>query len=211
MSRSCNYIYRDNETMLSAWIDGDLEPDQAKELGSHLEQCESCRAAVADLEALRNAAADLADEPVAGDGWQQVRNQLPALSAGRRRLPRWTALAAAALVLVIVGVMVAGQLGQDPASPAESLARVELDRLQRQQQRTIAALQAVVEQRRGDWDAGLEQTFSSNLALVDRAIEECRRALKQQPTDLALRTSLMAAFQRKVDFLELFSSKEDPQ
>lgn len=202
--------YKESEALLSAWIDGDLEPTEAKDLERHLELCQSCRAVVDDLQALKVAAGSLAEEPVPspGDGWQQVRGRLSPSVTREGRLRRWLVLAAAAVVLVSVGAIVTGLRTADRATSAEAQARLELTRLQRQQQRTVAALQVVVEQRRGDWDGDLKQTFHKNLALVDQAIEECRRALKRRPTDLALRASLMAAYQRKVEFLELFSGND---
>jgi anti-sigma factor RsiW len=199
--------YKENEALLSAWIDGDLEPTEAEDLERHLELCQRCRSVVDDLRALKVAAGGLAEEPVpsATDGWQQVRGRLHTSAAREGRLRRWLVLAAAAVVLVSVGAIVTGVRTTDRTTSAEARARLELTKLQRQQQRAVAALQVVVDQRRGDWDADLKQTFHRNLALVDRAIEECRRALKRRPTDLALRASLMAAYQRKVEFLELFT------
>jgi hypothetical protein len=199
--------YKENEALLSAWIDGDLELTEAEDLERHLELCQRCRGVVDDLRALKAAATSLADEPVPsdGDGWQQVRGRLRPTATREGRFRRWLALAAAAVVLVSVGAIVTGVRTADQTTSAEAQARLELTRLQRQQQRAVAALQVVVDQRRGGWDADLKQIFHKNLALVDRAIAECRRALNRRPTDLALRASLMAAYQRKVEFLELFA------
>ena len=191
---------------LSAWIDGELAPAEQAATETHLQTCASCRSAAADLRAIREAAAGLAEEPVSGDGWSGIEASLRA-----RRRPAWPrfaiALAAAAVLVAVVGLTLLRR--GDDGSSAERRAREELALLQRQQQRAVAALQSVVQRRSAAWDPSLRQTFASSEALVDAALDECRRALGRRPDDLTLRASLMEAYQRKVELLKMFSGLED--
>ncbi len=195
---------------LSAWVDGDLHENEVQVLQKHLDQCEACRQIVEDLRALKSTAATLADSPIQGDGWCAVKMSLHqprrfwSLPLNRRNWARWTIALAASLVAVLCIMMIM----QKREEPLIERARVELALMEGQQQRTIAALEAVVKKHRPSWDAKLKKTFVNNLAIVDAAIAECRAALKEHPQNLEVRTSLMAAYHRKVEFLKLFTQIE---
>jgi len=189
---------------LSAWIDDDLPPEEAQQIARHLELCSECQGLVADLRAIREAAGALNEEAQA-PGWASVAARLP---QGRRSRTAWIGVAAAAALLLALGALLWIRQSGGGADVAVQRARVELARLQRQQQRTIDALLPLVQKRRSQWDPGLDRTFENNLSLVDAAIRECQRALTRRPRDLTLRTSLAAAYQRKVDLLELFGQSD---
>jgi hypothetical protein len=190
---------------LSAWIDGELARDEATAVEEHLAACACCRAVAEDLRAIVGAAPALGATP-AEDGWPRLEREL----VQRRGARRWLApsLAAAALLLATLGVVLAlRERGEDPA---EARARLELARLQEQQERTLRALQEVVKRQRAGWDERLRDTYARSAALVDAALAECRHAVSQRPTDLTLRARMTEAYQRKVEFLTLFSGLEEP-
>ena len=93
------------------------------------------------------------------------------------------------------------------AAMASTLAELEL--LFAQQERVIGSLRGLVERRRPDWDPELRKVFEQNAALVDAAVEECRRAVKRLPGDPELKVALAEAYSRKVDFLKTFSGLEE--
>ena len=100
---------------LQAHLDGELSPDEARELSRHLESCPECRKALADLESLaRDTVRALAVlGPQATDldtALQEVRRR-----GGRRRIGRSRqGLAAAAAVVLLLG---AGAAAAMPGSP----------------------------------------------------------------------------------------------
>jgi cell division protein FtsB len=193
-------------TLLSAWIDGDLDSDTSAQIAAHLKECITCAALVADLKAIRSVAQTLALEPVSDAGWKQLAKQLPQLQNKPRNYATipW-AIAAAAVLLAVLSIVIF----QGKYRSAEQQAQRELTLLVNQQQRALQALQVVVDRHQAQWDPKLRETFKNNAALVDAAIAECRRAVQKHPTDLALRTSLMEAYQRKVEFLKVFSGLEE--
>jgi hypothetical protein len=193
---------------LSAWIDDDLPAAEAEEVARHLQGCAACRGIVEDLRAITAAAREL-DPPEAGDGWGAIARRVERPHRRRFRL-----LAVAAALALGLGALLFTRFASPPpqrgSDPVVHRAHVELGRLHRQQQRTIDALMTLAKRDRRSWDPTLRRTFTNNLGLVDAAIAECRRALERRPDDVALKASLMAAYQRKVDLLELFTqSGED--
>jgi len=207
------------EALLSGWLDGELSTAEAGALDEHLEGCDMCRAMADDLQAITGAAADLAEppegvaEPAADQGWARLAGTLgveekPAPSRARR----WP-LAALAAGLAAAALLVGSLALQDPAeldtTLAEQRALAELELLFAQQERVIGSLRGLVERRRPDWDPELRKVFEQNAALVDAAVEECRRAVKRLPGDPELKVALAEAYSRKVDFLKTFSGLEE--
>lgn len=196
---------------LSAWIDGDLPSAAQKRITAHLGRCAGCQQVVDDLQALKRAAASLGDLEVQGEaGWQQIAARLPQQGSQERPSSRrWLLVAAAAVVLLTVAAVGLLSTREGTVDQTERRARRELARLRTQQERTVAALQAVVRRDRQRWAPELRQTYAKNLTLVDAAINECRRALERKPGSLPLKASLMAAYGRKVDLLQLFADQGD--
>ena len=210
-TRSCDQDHAE----LSAWIDGDLEPGAQERVTGHLEGCAACRQVVDDLRALQRAAAALGDHDTRGAegaaGWQGIVARLPQPAHAQERPSgrRGLLVAAAAVVLLTIAAVGWFTTREGAVDGTERRARLELARLRTQQERTIAALLAVVRRDRQRWAPELQQTYHKNLALVDAAINECRRALERKPRSLPLRASLMAAYGRKVDLLQLFAEQND--
>ena len=206
------------QDLLSEYVDGDLAPDAASRVRLHLEQCGGCEELASDLSAMRDAATGLALEldgvaaPAPSAGWdvlaQKLRRQRQAAPESHRRVWPYLALAAVAAGLLLA-------LGLTVLRPADDLelarqqAMAELSLLHRQQQRAIRALGLVVGKQRSHWTPKMRQLFARNAGVVDAALEECRRAVDKEPTDRELQASLAAAYQRKVEFLRIFSGLEE--
>ena len=106
-------------SMLSAYVDGELDPGSRGRLERHLATCDACRAELADYAALsaRVAAFETREDPFA-------RRRSLATVLDRARAPRWTrriavpvpALATVGLAIA-AGAFVAGQrFSSTPAS-----------------------------------------------------------------------------------------------
>ena len=64
--------------------------------------------------------------------------------------------------------------------------------------RAIAELQSTLDQGRKSLDPETVRVLEENLAAIDRAIEQCRRALDADPSNVYLNTHLAEARQRKL-------------
>jgi len=267
---------------LSEYLDGDLAAAEVTALERHLEGCESCRAAVADLRLVMERARALPVTPSPTDQWPALHARLaetpqdgadeladlPA-SAPQRviridRHPRWwqrpltvtwaQAAAAAALLIVFAGGgawlalrgagrphVIGGSSGpvavnpsptsQQPMSPGgrEPVSSAsEGTPLDDQPQRgrrvapgtqandgtmalatsldsrydaTVGELQQLLTTQRGQLDTSTVRILEQNLAVIDRALNEARRAVARDPANPYLRAHLASTMRRKVDLL----------
>ncbi|TVP75464.1 MAG: zf-HC2 domain-containing protein [Gemmatimonadales bacterium] len=106
-----------DEGDLQAWIDGELEPARAREVGVHLELCSSCRVVVEDLgDRARSTTRALAvlDRPAPEAGVDQARWNVRRRRLASRRPGASRRGVAAAAVLVLLAAGAAAAL---PGSP----------------------------------------------------------------------------------------------
>jgi ribonuclease E len=90
---------------LSAYLDGELPPEQMSAVAAHVAACPECAARLAEFAAVDEAAAALA--ATAPSGYFEalpgrMRARVEPRRSGARRLPAWTWAAAAALLLAVV-------------------------------------------------------------------------------------------------------------
>lgn len=91
--------------MLSAWLDGEITPEEAAQLAAHLDECAECRAVEAQLQMTDEELRMLWEEPPAGLS-EQIMQAVAREAAAKkhRRWSRWAMPAvAAALVLLVSG------------------------------------------------------------------------------------------------------------
>src|SRR5690349_20179820 len=97
-------------TSIQELVDGTIGSIRRADLEAHLDTCDDCRALVANLEKIRDAAGALGDMPVPDRAWLQIAGRLrqegrihdlpsPAPSSG---LGRYTMLAIAAGLILVV-------------------------------------------------------------------------------------------------------------
>jgi hypothetical protein len=205
-------------------VGGTLDAAAQAELDGHLASCEACRALLADLEAMRRAAAELPDFSPRTEVWANLSQRLAAELAARPR-PFWTgarvALAMAATLLVAVSASV--WLLRGPATapqapvaqagaPAAGVIQSQKDLVQDVDEhlriadehyvKAIAGLEQVVKSGESTLDPALAATLQKNLGVIDQAITESRQAIKAQPNNQLAQTSLFEALRQKVALLE---------
>jgi hypothetical protein len=209
---------------LSEYADGGLDAGEAMALAAHLAECADCSAALAGLRAVTARAAALGPLEPARDLWPGIAARIEP-KAARFSLAAWldafTArrlsfslpqLAAAALALVLVSggtvwmtfrarpmaarppAPVAGQPVPAPASDAAAVGLAQYDM-------AIADLERVLAERRAELDTNTVRVVEQNLAAIDRAIAEARRALAVDPTDAYLHDHLASTMRRKMGLL----------
>ena len=109
--------HTDAETLISARLDGPLDPVMNRALLAHLATCESCRAFASQMESMATAFRDLPVLPPSPTVARKVRAEIRGGGSPMRRFGRWvttskaapaTALAGAALALALVTASVFG-------------------------------------------------------------------------------------------------------
>jgi hypothetical protein len=200
-------------------VDGALEAAEQAELDGHLATCAACRGLLADLEAIRLTAGQIADYAPRPEVWAGLSQRLAGELAARPR-PFWTgarvALAMAATLLVAVASSVWLLRGPAPASPTAGGATgaspagviqsggdlvQDVDEHLRiadeHYVKAIAGLEQVVKGGENELDPAVAATLQKN-----QAITESREAIKSQPNSQLAQTSLFEALRQKVALLE---------
>jgi anti-sigma factor RsiW len=125
----------DIRATLSELADGSLSGEARARAEEHLATCDACRAALADIRRIRQAARSLPKMAPPEDLWDRVRSRIEAETASpkvvsiepyRRWLPSshrtWSALAAAAVLFVAVGSGIVFMLQRSQPAPPSQVA-----------------------------------------------------------------------------------------
>ncbi|GJM22440.1 MAG: hypothetical protein DHS20C15_23550 [Planctomycetota bacterium] len=119
---------KQTRTLLMAYLDSELDAVHTLEVGQHLERCSSCRERFGAEQMLETRLREqLRDDPMPDAVWQRITDRLAneANEANDGPAPvrrvRWVPLAAAAVVLLAVGLLLRDSLLHAPA-PRGSLA-----------------------------------------------------------------------------------------
>lgn len=218
-----------SEARLHDYVDGVLGREEERPLERHLAGCVSCRR---EADALRALTADLAALPGEIPPARDLRPGIAArIAEGSEdgstlavrqalRTLRWP-LAAAALILVVgtawlttavaggprgpaaTGPVAEGPAAESPAADAApEAALTAAGSLEAEYLPAIRQLAELLERRRSELSPETVRTLEENLRVIDRAIEESRRALAADPDDRVLREMLVGGYEAKVEFLQ---------
>ncbi|MGQ0702683.1 MAG: zf-HC2 domain-containing protein [Gemmatimonadales bacterium] len=197
---------RELRDRIEAYARGTLSPQESAAFEAHLTTCVACSAFLEVREPRLAATNELPEAIEPGsDLWPGIRRQLvarhSALGTRRVMLPGW--LLAAAALLLIVGSSAITAVLLRPASSAERRApsaeyRAELET---QYASATADLVAALEQARHRLAPATVATIERNLATIDSALAESRRALAADPGNAALEQLVVAVWRQKIDFL----------
>lgn len=211
---------------LSEYLDGELPEAEVAGLEAHLAVCGACSDTLDELRAVVREAKALPDGLPERDLWPAIEAQLgprgtetvpsAVVPIGRRphglrrrimlTVPQ---LAAAGIALVLFsasGVWMALRTGSPPAveeQPATAAVAPGATPFayQASWDAAVADLEAEFERRRAVLDPATIQVVERNLAIIDGAIAESRRALEADPSSGFLNGYLVEAMRRKVDLL----------
>ena len=115
------------EEQLIAYVLGDADDHARSEVDAHAAECETCRGEIAALRATLEAAADSPVPERGGDYgaavWARLEPRLDTSRAGRPGVfaNRRAWLAAAAILLAVVGAFLAGRLSRDGGEPRQTV------------------------------------------------------------------------------------------
>jgi hypothetical protein len=215
---------QDFEQAIHELADGVLDDADRRRLDAHLATCAACRAFAADVRAIRRAARSLQPPALPPRLWAGLAEEIRREGAPRTRWPippRWLAVAATLVVAVAAGLPFI-RTGPPPQQPAQAPAALvtpvssgnasadelvqgvetELQAAQRHYENALANLEQMAQSGRPGVDSQVAETLRSNVALVDRAIQDSRAALKTDPQSEPARESLFEALRRKVALLQ---------
>ena len=210
---------------LSEYLDGELTPAERADVDRHLTQCAECRSTLEDLRGVVSEAALLQDGRPARDLWSGIAariapdgRQLARVSPFRRAISSRLSftlpqLAAAGIALMVLsgGLVWMARSGDPradfdplnaqsaPPSPAPIVAPVNF--ADPHYDEAIADLERTLEAGRTKLDPETVRVLEENLGAIDRAIDQCRRALATDPANVYLNTHLADARQRKLALL----------
>ncbi len=206
---------------LSEYLDGDLGPDETAALETHLAGCAACRDALVALRAMVEQARRLPDRAPASDLWpgiaarlqpRRVVLPLPDLRSRRISLSLPRALAVAAALVAVTATAAwwwtsqpsrAISVGAGASAVGARRGAATLVAEDARYEATVAELRSAFEQRRSELDSSTVRVVEMNLAIIDRAMDDARRALANDPSDPYLNEHLRRQMRRKVDLLRL--------
>lgn len=205
---------------LSEYVDGELTASEVTAVEEHLKGCAACRDIVHDLRAVARRAASLPEDVPAHDLWPAIGRAIgaetPVLVLRPRRawlgtLPRLAA--AAVLVAVLSGGSVWLAMRRSTSvtpvavapAPAAFVGPARLTPASMRAERTydaaVADLRAVLDSGRGRLDSTTVRVLERNLAIVDSAVADARRAVAADPNSVYLNTYLARTMRQKLDLL----------
>ena len=180
-----------------------LSPEQEAAFEAHLGECADCAAFLEAAEPFPVAAASLPRRiDPERDLWPRIRLRLPRRGEGGGRrvmIPAW-ALAAAAVLLVVLSSVTTALLLRRPAGITAGMTAA-YSPLEAQYASATADLVAALDQARARLAPGTIATVERNLAVIDSALAESRRALAGDPGNTALEQLVVFAWRQKMEFL----------
>jgi anti-sigma factor RsiW len=216
---------------LSDYIDDEIPGTERAAIEAHLATCADCGAIVQELRSVVEHAASLADVPPRGDLWPGVAARLspPARPSGMWLFRRLVSarrfsftlpqLAAASLAIMLLsgGVVWMARSGDPradfppvsadgnrPRAGSKTVAPAGFS--DSQYDLAVADLEQALEAGRTRLDSGTVRILEENLASIDRAIDQSRRALAADPANIYLNRHLADARQRKLSLLRRASA-----
>jgi tetratricopeptide (TPR) repeat protein len=210
---------------LSEYLDGELSSPERAAVDAHLLQCAACRATLVDLRGVVSEAALLGDAPPARELWSGIAARIAPGKERRARvspfrraissrlsftLPQLAAAGIAVMVLSggLVWMARSGDRRADfepinaqtePRSDMPVIAQANF--ADPHYDEAIADLERTLEAGRTKLDPETVRVLEENLGAIDRAIDQCRRALATDPANVYLNTHLADARQRKLTLL----------
>jgi hypothetical protein len=199
---------------LSEYLDGELAAGERSALEAHLGVCADCRATLDDVRKVVARARALDDRAPRNDLWAGIDARLTS-GAARLTPRRWRGvflsvpqLAAASLLLALLsggGVWLG--LRSKTVTPQPGLAADQESNVRpaggwsMRTDAAVAELEDILAHNERRLDTATVRVVRQNLAVIDRAIDQARRALAADPRNAYLNLHLADTMRRKVELL----------
>lgn len=202
---------------ISDYVDAGCDARQASALERHLRACPECRALLADFQSLKESAGELSSLEPPDEIWPKIRSRLSAemdtapkpatLRPARATAAgfRWALGTALAVVLIVGGMYIGSMISKGPSflgrPSGEAYTLAKLREAEQHYQKAIVALTEAFASREGTTDPMILAEFRRNIAIIDRSLEACRRAVSNDPENIEPRSYLLAVYREKLDLL----------
>jgi hypothetical protein len=208
---------------LSDYVDDEITAVERIAIKAHLARCAECRETVEELRSVVAHAASLEDAAPAGDLWPGVAARVSAqrgtwwllrrLISSQRFSFTLPQLAAAGLAIVVLtgGLVWMARSGDprvdfEPVSAHGDVAArpgrpTPAEPTDTHYDEAVANLERVLESRRPRLDPEIAWILEENLAAIDRAIDQSRRALAADPANAYLKRHVAGMRERKLALL----------
>jgi anti-sigma factor RsiW len=195
--------------LIDDYVDGTRaadRPDDARRAAfeSHLAGCARCQALVTDFTSIRRTASGLEEHVPPPRLWAKIAGTI---EEKPRRFSTWIPVAvAASLALVIAGstwlAWTRSPAADAPHQVTATSDETSLPPAEAQYAQAIAGLQQLADARNAALDPDTRAVLKQNLAVIDRAIDESRAALADEPASALAQESLLDALDTKVALLQ---------
>ncbi len=213
--------------LINEYVDDNLDNRQCVNLEQHLDACSDCQKLLKDFQAITQDAKRLDEATPSTQAWLKIREKLIAEEQKVLRLPPrkrgWFAfpqprlkyaLSSGLVLVVVVGIVIFGlwyfkgkRILEGPDARSYTLAK--LAEAEHHYQLAIKALWDAVSSQEDSLDPQVVKVFQTNLEIIDSSIAACRQAVLSEPENIDARNYLLAAYKKKVDFLnEMMVAKE---
>jgi hypothetical protein len=212
---------------LSAYLDGELEPAEARACEAHLGACAGCAATLQELRQVAERAGALGSEAPGAEVWAGIAERIrstPQESAPGTRTVQPTPIlkpefrrgvSLSVPQLIAAGIAVAVLSGgvawvalwkTEQATPVRVTAGAQaqvpgLDREADEYDAAIASLEQSLAAGRGQLDTSTVRILEQNLRTIRSATEQARRALAADPANPYLRSYMDQTMRRRLDLL----------
>ena len=214
---------------LSEYLDDTLPRAEREALDAHLATCAECRETLDDLRRVLDRARGLDDRPPPKDLWSGIAARIGSGTAvvpiGRGRAPARVMrrlsfsvpqALAAGIALAALSAGAAWLALRSPATAVPTAVTHRPDSLDRNANwqgpvdstvdQVVTQLRGTLDRHRTELDTGTVRILEKNLAIIDSAIAEARRALAQDPSNNYLNHHLADTMRRKADLLRRASA-----
>jgi len=215
---------------LSDYLDAELSDQDQRAVAAHVAGCGECARTLDHLRAVAERARQLTPSEPSSDLWKGVASRLESaenarpvtgsFGARRRFAFTWPELVAASVLLVLISGWAALRLTTSHESRSASV-ESRPDNTRRaggaigpngpdvvpanfddtEYDAAVADLQRALKSGRGQLDPATVQVVEQNLAIIDQAVEDARRALAEDPSNADLSGYLLDTRRRKLDLL----------
>jgi len=206
------------DDLLDDYVDGVRASDHRRDerftaFEHHLAGCTGCQALVADLTSIRLAASTLDAHIPPPRLWATIASSIEE----QQRQPWWKrqlggafsawvppAVAASIALLLVAAGWNVWQQGRVETPQQVGTPQPEAESVPAEQhyEQAIAGLQQLADAQNGALDPETRAVLTKNLAVIDRAINESRAALAQEPASTLAQESLLEALETKVALLQ---------
>jgi predicted anti-sigma-YlaC factor YlaD len=186
----------DVRDQLDGYLAKSLSADQLRRIDEHLDGCAECQIDSQAASSIDRRLPALQREiQPATDLWSGIA---PRLGPRRRFDLQRAGMAAAALLLVAASSTVTWLvMRNDVAQEAVAFQSLEADYA-----RAALELTQLYSAARATMAPATREVLERNLAVIERALEEARTALRGDPDNSALEAIVTTAYRRKIEFLE---------